>query len=278
MKKINATQISVFSMLSIFSVLFIVPILFVFISSFRSKMDVTIYPDQLLPHKFTLQNYIVVLFETPYAPVFKWLWNSTFVATVHTALLLILCSMAAFAFARMKFKGKEIIFWLLLSSMMIPSIVNFVPLYKIMSDFKLIDSYWALILPGIENAFDIFLIRQFMRGIPRELEESAHMDGANSWQIFTKMIIPLSRPVLFVVGLFAFRNNWNSLLWPLVATNSLDKRTITAGLTVAQGTFENEFTLVNTITVMSALPLLIIFIFVQKYFTEGLSISSSLKE
>lgn len=278
MKKANASNVTVFSMLSIMAVVFIVPILFVFISSFRTKMDVTLYPDQLLPHAFTLQNYREILFETPYAPVFKWLLNSTYVAVMHTGLTLAICSMAAYAFARMKFAGKEAIFWLLLTTMMVPSIVNFVPLYKIMSDFKLIDTYWALILPGIENAFDIFLIRQFMRGIPKGLEESAQMDGANSWQVFVKLIIPLSRPVLFVVGLFAFKNNWNSLLWPLVATSSLEKRTITAGLTVAQGTFENEFTLVNTITVMSALPLLLIFIFVQKYFVEGLSISSALKE
>ncbi|OCT14387.1 hypothetical protein A8709_26600 [Paenibacillus pectinilyticus] len=111
-----------------------------------------------------------------------------------------------------------------------------------------------------------------------KMGESAHMDGAYSSEIITNMIIPLSRPVLFVVGLFAFRKNWNSLLWPLVATNRISRRTITAGLTVAQRTFENEFTLVNTITVMSAIILLIIFIFVQKYFTEGLSISSALKE
>jgi multiple sugar transport system permease protein len=241
-------------------------------------MDVTLYPTALLPHKWTLENYNQILFKTTYAPVFRWLFNSAFVAAVHMIIQLIICSMAAYSFSRFKYKGRELIFWILMSTMMVPPIVNFIPLYKIMADFKWIDTYMALIVPGFGSAFDIFLIRQFMIGIPRELEESVYIDGGNSWQIFAKLIIPLSKPALFVVGLFSFMGNWNDLLWPLVATNKITMRTITAGLSIAQGSFEHEYTLINTITVLSAIPLVIIFAFAQKYFMHGLALSSGLKE
>jgi len=272
------TKIIVFLLLFLLSVCFLFPILFVFISSFRTRMDVTLYPSQLLPNTFTLENYKQILFESSYAPVFRWLLNSTIVSFFHTLIVLVICSMAAYAFSRLEFKFKNTIFWILLSSMMIPSIVNFIPLYKLMVDINWVDTLKSLIFPGVENAFNIFLIRQFMVSIPKDLEESAFIDGANTWKIFTKIILPLSKPVLYVVGLFALRNNWNSLLWPMVAISTNEKRTITAGLSIAQGSFEHEFTLVNTVTVLSALPLLIVFIFVQKHFMAGLSASSGMKE
>ncbi len=267
----------IFILLALIGIVTLFPILFIFISSFRSRMDVTLYPSQLLPNKVTFDNYISIL-TNKNAPVVKWLLNSVFVSTTHTILTLIACSTAGFAFARMNFRFKNVIFLILLSSMMIPRIVNFIPLYKLMSDMKLVDTYAALIIPGIENAFNIFLIRQFMSGIPLTLDEASYIDGANAWQVYLKIILPLSKPVLFVVGLFSFRNNWNELLWPLVAVSSNEKRTITAGLSVVQGAFEHEFNLVNTVTVLSVIPLIIMFIFTQKYFMEGLSVSSGMKE
>ncbi len=270
-------KVIIFLILTTLAIITLFPILFIFISSFRSRMDVTLYPSQLLPNKITFENYTSIL-TNKNAPVMRWLLNSVFVSTSHTLLTLLVCSTAGFAFARLDFKFKNTIFLILLSSMMIPRIVNFIPLYKLMSDMKLIDTYAALIIPGVENAFNIFLIRQFMVGIPSALDESAYIDGANSWQVFTRIILPLSKPVLFVVGLFSFRNNWNELLWPLVAVSSNSKRTITAGLSVVQGAFEHEFNLVNTVTVLSVIPLIFMFIFAQKYFMEGLSVSSGMKE
>lgn len=272
------TRFLIFALLVIIALLWIIPILFVFLSSFRTRMDVTIYPAQLLPKVWTLANYQEILFNSPYAPVVTWLWNSVFVASLHTLFALLVATPAAYAFARLHFRFKEPLFWVLLSTMMIPQIVNFVPLYKLMRDFKMLDTLWALIVPGVESAFNVFLIRQFMRSIPRDIEEAAYIDGCNSFEMFIKIFLPLSKSVLFVVALFVFRNNWNSLLWPLVSTSSIDKRTITAGLSVAQGTFEHEFTMVNTVAVLSAIPLILIFIFAQKYFMQGLNLSSGSKE
>lgn len=272
------TKVIVQATIILLGLVWVVPILFVFLSSFRTRMDVTIYPQQLLPQVWTLQNYEEILFNSPYAPVMTWLVNSLVVASAHTALSLLLATPAAYAFARLRFRFREQLFWLLLSTMMIPQIVNFVPLYKLMRDFAMLDTLWALILPGVENAFNVFLIRQFMRAIPDDIEEAGTIDGANSFVLFTRVFIPLSKSVLFVVGLFVFRSNWNSLLWPLVATSSIDKRTITAGLSVAQGTFEHEFTMINTVAVLSAIPLIILFIFAQKFFMQGLNLSSGSKE
>ncbi|MEG1525763.1 MAG: carbohydrate ABC transporter permease [Clostridia bacterium] len=271
-------RVIVFILMLLLALIWLVPILFVLLSSFRTRMDVTIYPAQLLPHTWTTFNYEEILFNSPYAPVMTWLLNSVIVSTAHTLITLLVATPAAYAFARLQFKFRETLFWILLATMMIPKIVNFVPLYKLMRDFKMLDTLWCLIIPGVENAFNVFLLRQFMRSIPKDIEEAAYIDGSNSFGIFTRLFIPLCKPVILVVGLFAFRNNWNELLWPLVAVSSIEKRTVTAGLSIAQGTFDHEFTMVNTVAALSVIPLVLIFIFTQKYFMQGLNLSSGSKE
>lgn len=261
-----------FIFLSAMALFWILPLLWVLSTALKPESQAISWPVQWIPKTVTLENFKSVLARQD-VPVLRWFWNSFFIATIHTFLMLIFNSMSAFAFARLKFKGREILFWSLMATMMIPPVMNLVPLYGMISKLGWVNNYSAMIFPGLGSVFGIFLLRQFFIGIPVELEEAARMDGASSFYIYGKIILPLAKPALVVLALFTFMGNWNDYLWPLIVTTSTEMRTLPVGLAIMQGQFNIQFAKLMAATILSAIPVIILFLFAQKYIVKGISLT-----
>ena len=205
--------------------------------------------------------------------------NSVLVSTTHTLAQLTVCSLAAYAFARLDFYFKRILYILVLAGLMVPFEATFLPVYLLFADLKLHNSLIALILPGIASSFAVFLLTQFFRGIPLELEEAAMMDGAGRFRIFLTIIIPLSTPVLTTLAIFTFLGNWNSYLWPLISATTTDVYTIVIGLRkISQSWGFVDFYGRNlAAAVFTALPIILFFFVFQRRIISGIAINSGIK-
>ena len=224
----------------------------------------------------TIQNWKNVFSQIP---VGRYFLNSLIVATLTTIGQVLFSALAGYAFARMKFKGSDIIFYLFLLSIMVPPQVNIVPLFWLMSKLGLINTYSALILPGLFGGFGVYMMRQYFLSFPKDVEESARIDGANIIKIFFELVCPLAAPALITLAIFTFVAAWNSFMWPLIVTNTEDMRTFALGLSVFKGSLR-ELTLWGELMVcctICTIPAIIIFIFLKKYLINDIT-SGSLKE
>jgi multiple sugar transport system permease protein len=204
-------------------------------------------------------------------PVMRIIANSLWIAIATTILQLITSSMAAYAFSRIAFRGKNVVFALYLATMMIPMQVLVVPLFIQMTEFGLNDTYLSLIAPTIAAAFGIFLVKQTMDSIPRDLDEAATLDGAGHLRIFSTMILPLTKASLATLAVFAFMSSWNSFLWPLVVIRSPELMTLPLGLATLKGQYTTEWDVVMAGSVMSIIPIAVIYLFAQRHIIEGMS-------
>lgn len=229
---------------------------------------------ELLFSAFTLKNYTDTLGSDIFGTYFL---NSVFVATIVTAANLIFCLMVAYSFARKEFWGKEILFATVLSVLIIPPHVVMIPLYRMMVEFGWINSYFSLIIPWMVTPFGIFLLRQYISSIPGDIEDAAKMDGAGQWYILFRVVMPLCKPILTVLGIYLFLGNWNSFLFPYLFTNDETFRTLPVGLTFYLGKQSIDWGHLMAGAGISALPILIIFVFFQKQIIQGLT-SGALKE
>lgn len=230
-------------------------------------------PPQLIPKDFTLDNYITV-WNT--IPIPKYIFNSFLITFFGVLLPLVLSSLAAFPLARMRFKGRQVIFILILATMMIPGEVTMIPVYLIIDEINLMGTYAGVILPGASSVLGIFLMRQAFMGIPKEVEESAFIDGANTWQIFIRVMVPMVKPMLGTLAILAFIDAWNSFLWPLLILQDEGMYPLTVGLYKMQGTFVANTRLVAAGALIAMAPIIIVFIWLQRYFIDA-AISSSVK-
>lgn len=270
-------KIAAFLFLLAFGLLFMVPLVGTILTSLRPEVEIQTLGFRLFPEKVTFTNYIDAVMNNTSAPIARWFLNSLMISTAHTLLALAVVSTSAYAYAKLDFKGKNAIFWFLMTTMMFPTVINLIPLYKIVQQLGWIDNPLALIVPGVGGVFNIYLVRQFMIGIPKEFSEAAKIDGANEWQIFTQIIIPLSKPVLTVVALFAFTGSWNDFLWPSIVMNSIEKMPLTPGLRLLQGVYDIEIAHLMASAIISIIPTFVMYLFAQKYFLSGLSLSSGVK-
>jgi multiple sugar transport system permease protein len=206
-------------------------------------------------------------------PLWRWVANSIGVAVVSTFLQVLTSAMAAYVFARMPFKGRQVLFGVYLATLMIPLQVLIVPLFIEISRLGLQDTYAALLLPLIASPFGVFLLRQFFMQLPREIEEAAYIDGAGHWQVFTRIVMPMSKPALATLTVFAFMAAWNSFLWPLVAINSEALMTLPLGLSQLHGRFATEWNLVMAGSTISVIPIVALYLFAQKYIIQGVALS-----
>ncbi len=181
--------------------------------------------------------------------------------------------MAAYAFARLKFKGRDIIFLIYLATLMVPFQVTMIPVFIVMKKLGWINTYQSLILPSVFNAFGVFLLRQFFLTIPTDLEKAAFIDGASHFTVYLKIILPLSKPALATLGIFSFMASWNSFLWPLIVVRDLERMTLPLGLAIMHGRWVSEWNLIMAGNVISIIPMLMVFILFQKYFLKGLVLS-----
>jgi multiple sugar transport system permease protein len=249
------------------------PLLLLVGESFMHSNEIIRWPPIVIPSDPTLENY-TKLFSQQDLALPRWLFNSVFVAATYTVAVIIVCSLAAYAFARLNFPGRNILFFLFLATITIPSQVTFIPNYLLMRDLKFLDTYNALIWPGVANVFGVFLLRQFFMQIPKELEEAAILDGATRFGVYWRIIMPLSMNALIALGIFVFLNNYNDLFWPLLVTNRLEMRTLPAGLTVMNGAYGTlDRGLVLSGATFASLPVLAVYIIFQRRILKGITLT-----
>ncbi len=253
----------------LFFVLIIInlPFIWMVITSFKTEAQVFSWPPTFYPTIFSFENY-----EGAFSliPMGRLMLNTVFVAGAVTFFQLILNSLAAYGLSRFKFKGRDTIFIILVGTLMIPGEVIIIPLYIIINNMGLLNTYAALIVPFVSSAFGIFLLRQFFMGIPTELEDAALIDGAGRLKIFWKIILPLSKPALWTTAIFSFLGRWNSYLWPLVAINDSNKQVIQVGLSQFSGDWMTQWTWKMAASTTAVIPIIIFFFFIQKQYVEGI--------
>lgn len=259
------------------SILWIIPVVWAFFTSFKSKNEIISSGFSLIPNKFTLANYVELLGTNEQTPVLTWFVNSLIISVGQTLLVLIVVSLAAYGYTRVKFKGRDVLFLFLLSTMMFPSVLSLIPNYKIVDTLGLLNSPLAVILPGAAGVYNVFLVHQFAKAIPDELDEAARIDGANHLQVYWHIIMPLLKPALTVVALFTFTAAWNDFLWPSIVLTDVENMAITPGLQLLQGQYETYPGISTAGALIALLPMLGIFIFAQKYFMEALHMTSGIK-
>jgi multiple sugar transport system permease protein len=253
----------------------ILPFVWMLVTSFKGQKEVFAYPPTWIPRQWLWQNYLEVWREAPFA---RYFFNSTLVALVVTGGQLTSCVLAAFAFARMNFKGRSVMFLIFLSTTMISTQVTLIPSYLIMKTLNWIDHYQALIVPFLANAFGVFMIRQSFRTVPREMEEAAKLDGCGRFRFLVQILLPLCMPILASQALFAFMGNWNSYLWPLIVTNSDQMRTLQIGLRYfVSGEGGTQWGVYMAAAVLVSLPVIAVYFLVQKTFVESMA-STGLKD
>ncbi|KSU84526.1 MULTISPECIES: carbohydrate ABC transporter permease [Fictibacillus] len=277
MKKLNISTLISFIFLLCMTLIWIFPLAWAFFSSFKDEIDIQSYGFSMLPVHWVITNYQDLLFDNSSTPVAKWFMNSMIISVTQTVLVLVVVSMAAYGYTRLRFKGRDWLFSLLLASMMFPAVVNLIPLYKIIDTLGWVNTYWAAIVPGAAAVFNVFLVRQFMIGIPLELDESARIDGANDFQIYTKVTLPLIKPVLTVVALFTFTSSWNDFLWPSIVFNDIDRMPITPGLQLLQGMYVTDIGHAMSAALIAIVPTFILYLFTQRYFLQSMSLTSGVK-
>ncbi len=254
----------------------VLPLLTILSQSFMTNQEVNRWPPKIIPDTPTLQGYNTVLTQQD-LQLGIWLRNSLLAAAGYTAAVMVICAPAAYAFARLKFPGSNILFGLLLITVMIPQQVTLIPNYILMRDFKWLDTLNALIWPGAANVFAVFLLRQFFIQIPVELEEAAVLDGASYWGRFWRIILPLSTNALTALGIFVFLGHYNDLFWPFIVTNSINSRTLPVGLQILNSSYAGQYRpMVLAGAVMATLPILIVYIIFQRRIIKGVTLTAGM--
>lgn len=261
--------------ISIFAFIWLIPIIWTLSVSFRTENSIITDLTRIVPFPFTLENYDFIV-KSSRIP--QWFINSLFVAVMRTIFQLVICSLAAYSFARIKFPFSKYLFYFVLIGLMVPGQATFIPVYLLFSELNLLNSFTALILPGVASSFAVFLLVQFFKGIPIELEEAARLDGASRIGVYFRIFLPLSTPVLTALAIFTFLGTWNEYLWPLVAATDPEFMTITIGLTNLTATVDRiEFGRTMAAAWTAGLPIVIFFFIFQKRIISGIQISSGIK-
>jgi len=251
--------------------MFIFPFLWMALTSFKTPQEIFQWPPRLFPEEWQWSNYEEVLTAVP---LLRMMFNSLFVAVLVTTGTLLFCSLAAYSFARLRFKGKDLIFSIYLGTMMVPLMVTLIPTFVIMRKLGMVDTYFALIVPGMfGNAFGTFLLRQFFMTIPTQLDEAARIDGCGYFGIYSRILMPLMKPALASLFVFTFMGVWNDFLWPLVSIQTEALKTITLGLASFQGLYTTKYHLLMAAAMISVLPVMVAYISSQRYFIEGITLT-----
>lgn len=260
----------------------VMPFLWTISTSFKSDSEILSGAMNLIPKFFTFDHYKEVFNTMPFQ---RYLKNSLILALGGVVTNLFFGSLAGYAFGQLKFKGKRVIFLVFLASMMIPGIVTMIPTFIVLRSFPmmggndlfgqgglgLINSYWAILLPGAAGAFSIFFMKQFFEQLPKELGESARIDGASDFKIFWKVYLPLAKPSLTTLGIMTFQAGWNAFMWPMIVLNSDEMKTVQVGLAAFQYNYNTNYGPLMAGTIIATLPVLIIFIFAQRNYVQGIA-------
>jgi multiple sugar transport system permease protein len=261
-------RIFLYAILTAIALLIILPLLWMLSTSFKPKSEWFLPQIYWVPRTFTLDNYQKLL-NNPSLPIARWFLNSLFISGITTLLVLIVDSAAAYAYARMEFPGKRVIYSLLLATLFLPGIMFLVPNFLTVASLGLLNSYAGVILPSLSGVFGLFFMRQFFESIPKELEEAAHIDGATRLQTFLYVALPLSKPALATLGIITFLGFWNDFLWPLLILRDRDLLTLPPGLRTLQGAYTSEYGQMMAGAVITSIPVLVLYVVLQRYVVES---------
>jgi multiple sugar transport system permease protein len=279
-----ASRVLGYTVMTVGAVSMLVPFLWMIFTSFKPRQVIFQMPPVVWTTQYTLDHYIQAITHGSFGIYFK---NSFIVSGFTTVLTVLLVSMAGYAFARLKWRGRDATFMIVLATAMLPGLIALIPTFLIVKNTPLaggnnifgrggtgwLDSYPGLILPALGGGFNVFLIRQFFSTLPRELEDAARVDGCTEYRIYSQIIMPLSKPVLAVVAIFTFQGSWNDFLWPLVIVQSDRMRTIQLGLTLFQSQHNVEWGILMAGTTLATAPTVALFLFAQRYFVQGIALT-----
>jgi multiple sugar transport system permease protein len=260
--------------LTIVALVVMFPLIYAFSQSLQTNDTLYRYPPTIITTTPTLQNWNN-LFNRPDLMLPRWLLNSLWVAALHTVLVLFISSTAAYAFARLRFPGRNILFFLLLATLMVPDQITLIPNYLLMRDFKILNTMLPLVIKGLANVTAVFLLRQFFQSIPKELEDAAIVDGATHFGVYWRIVLPLSIPALTALAILVFQGNWNDFLWPLVVTSQVEQRTLPVGLSILNGSYgTQERGLVLAGAVFTTIPVVLVYVIFQRWIIRGVTYTS----
>ncbi|RFS81951.1 carbohydrate ABC transporter permease [Actinomadura spongiicola] len=250
------------------ALLFVLPLLWEVLASFMADAQINKYPPALVPDGIHLDGYRYVFTNTDFP---RWFLNSVLVSLVSVVSNLVLCSLAAYGFARLRFRGSGVLFGLLVATIIIPFQLTMIPTFILMKNLGLADSLGALILPNLVSVFGVYLLRQFFLALPRDIEEAAIIDGCGRLQVLVRIVLPLARPALATLAALTFLTSWNDLTWPLIAISTDDNYTLQLGLTTFAGQHHTIWSAVMAGNVITTLPVLIVFLLTQRTFIQSLT-------
>lgn len=254
------------------AVAMVFPFIWQLLSAFKNYAGATAVPPQWLPSPWDFSNFGTVFNVMPFGVMFL---NSVILTLARTAGQVVLCTMAGYAFARMRFPGCNVIFLAFLSVLMVPGQLFLLPQYEIMQSLGWLNTLQAIIVPGLFSAFGTFLMRQFFMSLPAQLEEAARLDGANQWQVFWRVMLPLGRPGIIALTVFTVLWSWNDMLWPLIVTNDQAKMPLSVGLTQLVGLHMTNYPLLMAGSLLATIPMVVLFVFLQRQFIEGIAFSGT---
>lgn len=263
-------------LLLVLTLVFIGPLVLILFTSFKPMIEAQSMPPTIIPETWTLRAYEQLLFIDDASPVLRWFANSMLAATLHAVLVVTVTSMAGYALARMQFRGRNVLFGIIISTMLVPGFVFLIPNFEMLNRLAWLDSLAAIVVPGAAGAFGVFFMRQFFLALPIEFEESARIDGAGPMRTFVSIVLPNARAALVTLFIISFLANWNDFIWPIYVLFSDTSLTLPVGLSRLQGAYTIDYPVVMAGAMVAAVPVLLIYVFVQRWIIAGVA-SSGLK-
>jgi multiple sugar transport system permease protein len=277
--------------LTLLMIFWLFPVLWMIINSFRTDADFITsftnikgpldYLSRMVPKPYTFVNYKEMFVggagSNTTSNIEGMLKNSFIVSISQMVMVVFLTSLSAYAYERLDFPGGNALFWALMYMSMFPNVVAMLPMFRIANSLGWVNNLNALIWPGLAGVFNIFLLRNFLKGIPKDFDEAARIDGANSFQIYLKIIVPMMMPAMIIVGLFSFNGAWNDFLWPTIVMTDANNQTLTAGLRLLQGQYEQKWAHMIASCIVSMVPPFVLYLLAQRYFLQGIAIQAGVK-
>ncbi|MEJ5867000.1 carbohydrate ABC transporter permease [Pseudokineococcus sp. 5B2Z-1] len=266
--RVRPDRLLLWAALVVLSLVFALPLLVMLSTSFKSAAEANSLDFTALPLEPSLDAYRSVLTDVP---VLRWFINSTLVALLHAALVVVLATTSAYAFARMEFRGKRLLFALVLATMFVPAVILLIPNFLVVNELGWLNSYASLVVPGAATGFGVFFLRQFFLGVPVSIEEQARLDGCDQWQVFRRVVVPLAGPAIATLAVLSFLTSWNDFLWPVFVLFTSDMQTLPAGLAQLQSDNVLRYDLLMAGAVIASVPVLALYVLAQRFIIEGVA-------
>ncbi len=260
-----------YALLLLLTAVFVAPLVWMLLASLKPSEEVTAVPPTVLPEQVTTESYDKILATGSQTPVIRWFFNSVLAALGTTALVLATAAPAAYALARMEFRGTRVLQTLVFATLFVPPIIFLPPTFLVVEQLGWLDSLPSVMFPMAASAFGVFFLRQFFIGLPGELEEAARLDGASPWQVFLRVILPLSKPALATLAVLTTLTNWNDFLWPIYVLFSPESLTLSPGLALLQGASTTDYAVIMAGAVLASVPVLVVFTVAQRFLIEGVA-------